>query len=116
MYGESNVGKTFLALSFAAAIASGESWIGDRVVQRGTTIYAAAEGGAMLPKRLVALGLDTHLNDALFILDALLLRRASYRCGLLKALDEMGITELRLVIVDTLAMSFNGNENSARHG
>src|SRR5258708_34501274 len=44
LYGPSAVGKSFLALSWAMAVATGAEWMG-RKVTPGPVVYVAAEGG-----------------------------------------------------------------------
>ena len=52
-YGESNSGKSNVALSQAVAIASGTDWFG-RQTHQGLVIYAALEGGRGFKKRICA--------------------------------------------------------------
>src|SRR5690349_19680344 len=54
LYGPSGVGKSFIAMAWAHAIAHGLSWLG-RNVRKGSVIYVAGEGGAGLGPRLKAL-------------------------------------------------------------
>jgi hypothetical protein len=51
--GESQAGKTFIALDLAVAIASGRPFFGNRVTQGGV-LYIAAEGAITIPGRLKA--------------------------------------------------------------
>ena len=44
LYGESNVGKTFLALDIALHVAAGLRWHGVRVAEACPVIYIATEG------------------------------------------------------------------------
>lgn len=54
LYGESNQGKTFVALDMAHAIATGRDWFGKRV-HTGLAVYVAAEAGRGIGKRVRAL-------------------------------------------------------------
>ncbi len=54
IYGESNSGKTFVALDMAMAVASGMPWNG-KATKRGLVVYVAAEGGKRIMRRLAAL-------------------------------------------------------------
>ena len=47
LYGSSNTGKTFVALSIAGHVATGLPWCGNDVRQ-GPVLYIAAEGGGAL--------------------------------------------------------------------
>jgi len=53
LYGDSNVGKTFVALDIAASVASGRTWNGRRV-KKGLVVYVAAEGSRGIYKRIEA--------------------------------------------------------------
>jgi RecA-family ATPase len=53
-YGDSNAGKTFVALDAVFAVATGQAWNGRRTKQ-GLVIYVAAEGGKKIRRRLAAL-------------------------------------------------------------
>lgn len=54
IYGPSNSGKTFLALSLAYHVAMGEPWDG-HAVSRGAVLYVVAEGSRGINKRIAAL-------------------------------------------------------------
>src|SRR5687767_4450607 len=53
LYGSPGAGKTFVALDWAFAVASGTAWQG-RAVRPGPAIYVLAEGSAGLPRRVRA--------------------------------------------------------------
>lgn len=55
IYGESNVGKTFLALDLGFHIAAGHAWHGHRAGPAGRVIYVAAEGGGGIRNRIEAI-------------------------------------------------------------
>ncbi|MBO9664953.1 AAA family ATPase [Dokdonella sp.] len=111
------VGKTFLALDWAASVAAGVEWHGCRVEQ-GSVFYLAGEGNFGLTNRLRAWELehDVSLRDAsLFLSDCLpgLCDESAVRTVVaeVRSLVEMyGMPEL--IVVDTLARAFGGeNEN-----
>jgi hypothetical protein len=54
IYGDSNSGKTFVALDMAFHVATGAAWNG-KSVKRGLVVYVAAEGGKRIKRRLAAL-------------------------------------------------------------
>ena len=54
LYGESNVGKTFVAFDIAFHVATGLQWAGMRTSRR-SVIYVAAEGGRGAGKRCAAI-------------------------------------------------------------
>ncbi|MGJ0504191.1 MAG: helicase RepA family protein [Methylocystis sp.] len=59
IYGESNSGKTFVALDKAMAVATGKPWNG-KATKRGLVVYVAAEGGKRIMRRLAALKKRYH--------------------------------------------------------
>jgi hypothetical protein len=59
IYGESNSGKTFVALDKATAVATGMPWNG-KATKRDLVVYVAAEGGKRIMRRLAALKKRCH--------------------------------------------------------
>ena len=59
LYGESNVGKTFMAMDIAFAISRGRPWGGMRTTQM-PVLYIEAEGGQGARKRCAALSFSTR--------------------------------------------------------
>ena len=55
VFGESNVGKTFLALDLALHVAAGVAWHGARVSDPRQVLYIASEGGRGVNNRLDAI-------------------------------------------------------------
>lgn len=53
IYGDSNSGKTFLAIDLACSIALGQTWMGRRVLP-GIALYLATEGPTSVQRRLKA--------------------------------------------------------------
>lgn len=114
LFGPSNAGKTFVALSIAMHVAAGREWRGCKVTQ-GPVLYIAAEGGfgvlnrlaafklvhpemATAPFTLLPIGVDLHAREDAKIITALL-RDA----------------KPALIVVDTLARSIGeGDENTAK--
>ncbi len=118
MFGESNVGKTFVALDLAMYVAAGADWHGRRAADPGDVLYVAGEGGGGFRNRLAAFrlarpeiaeaaaaGFHWHAGalDLFNPLDARAIVRAA------------GIWDLRLVVIDTLARCIGeGDENTAK--
>jgi hypothetical protein len=114
LFGPSNAGKTFVALSIAMHVAAGVEWRGCKVTQ-GPVLYIAAEGGSGVLNRLAAfklahpemasapftllpIGVDLHAREDAKIIAALLRD-----------------TNPALIVVDTLARSIGeGDENTAK--
>jgi hypothetical protein len=115
LYGPSGIGKTFIAVDLAMCVATGTPW-GGREVDPGFVVYISAEGGAGIAKRfyawLVEHELDPKRADIAFLLDSIEVTSDS---SALLVLVERIVNEVRrhptLVIIDTLARCFDGNEN-----
>jgi len=121
MYGESNIGKSFVALDIAFHIATGRPWNG-RETKRGLVIYVAAEGGKRFGKRLAALrhqfGEEADAAKFALVSSPIDLRSSS---GDTKALVEM-IREAEThfgekaahIVIDTASRAMaGGDENSS---
>lgn len=118
LYGDSNSGKTFFALSLATAVATGEPCYG-RKVDPGLVLYLASEAPGSIRSRMQALKkfhscdlrrlamvpvpLNFYSGDG-DVLDVL---------NVVRAIEELRGEPVRLIIGDTLArMSAGANENS----
>lgn len=113
LFGPFNLGKTFLALDWAACVSAGRKWLG-RETKKRDVLYVASEGDpGGLGMRMKAWRQRWNQNDAelriLFYADMLNITE-----GLEALLDAALDRGLRpgLVIVDTLAMAMVDDENS----
>lgn len=120
LYGESNTGKTFVAVDMAFHIAAARAWAGLKT-RHGAIVYVAAEGGVGVYKRLAALRKhypdvpDVPFYIVKFPVDLLhgaehgrklveLCRQAAERSG----------QALEMIVVDTLSRAMSGgDENSS---
>tara|TARA_R100001244_G_scaffold115499_3_gene85732 strand:- start:13036 stop:15207 length:2172 start_codon:yes stop_codon:yes gene_type:complete len=113
LYGESNSGKTFVAMDLAFHIAAGRSWAGMKVAPGGV-VYVAAEGGAGARKRAAAL-LAKYGGDDVpfrFLLSPVNLLRADADLQPLgDSINEVGGTTL--VVIDTLSRAMAGGDENA---
>lgn len=128
--GASGSGKTFLALSIAAAISEGRPWFGGSS-QAGTVAYVAFEGDA-IGARLLALQQAGQALEHLTIMRAhdpispVIDRDRQERpspgeLGVAAALDRLraelardGRPPVRLIVIDTVRASLAGNEDSSQ--
>ena len=119
IYGPSGSYKSFQALSWGCHIATGIDWDG-RKVERGSVLYVAAEGGPQVAKRIKAWekenGVEAH---GLIRLDRPVLpsecEEQQFIIACCGAIDEESGMPVKLIVFDTLARCFGGNdENSAR--
>ena len=117
LFGDPAAGKSLLALDWAASIAAGRAWCGHEV-NPGAVVYLAGEGYQGLTRRLAAWnavhGQSPSPGMPLFF--------AECDSGLPGGRDELLATldqfagrhgKPALIVVDTLARCFVGNENSA---
>lgn len=115
LYGVAGSGKSFLAIDFAMAVATGRPWQG-RPTQKGFVLYISAEGGAGIGKRvkawLKANNVDAKDADIAWMVEPIEVTADSEQ---VEALFDRIINEIErypmLVIIDTLARCFNGDEN-----
>jgi hypothetical protein len=114
-YGAAGSGKSFVGLDLALAVATGTVWHG-KAVQRGATVYVAAEGGAGLGQRVRAWKTTHKISnlDAWFVLEPINLLNEHDVQAFLTTFAEVQVSPV-LVVLDTLARCLvGGDENSAR--
>lgn len=119
IFGDPACGKTFVALDLACCIASGKDWHG-RDVRQGAVFYIAGEGRNGIHRRLAAWEIRNatgRLGDQLFVSTrAAQLCNMAHAASVAEAVDEIAEQSNlapRLIVVDTLARNFGGNENDA---
>jgi hypothetical protein len=119
IYGDSNTGKTFVALDIAFHIAAGRQWAGAEVAQGGV-VYVAAEGGKGIRKRIAALRkhFTTPAPPIAIIPCAVNLLNSAADVKALAALIDRAALLLEqpivLIVIDTLARAMaGGNENAS---
>jgi hypothetical protein len=121
VYGESNTGKTFLALDMALKVALEMEWHGKKTKQAGV-VYVAAEGGHSVSNRVVAFkdhhGLDdTRAHFALVPCSVDLCLTDADTKGLISLIAEAATAfevPVGLVVIDTLSRALaGGNENDS---
>lgn len=120
LFGESGGGKSFVALDMAACAAAGIAWQGHKVPGAGPVFYVAGEGFRGLSARLQVLVNHYALDPTklpLFFASAAVqfLDRAEADAvtAEVHALAEVhGLP--RLVVVDTLARNYGGDENDTK--
>jgi hypothetical protein len=115
MYGQPASGKSFVAIDLALCVSTGTPWFG-REVDRGFVIYISAEGGSGIGKRvrawLATHGVNPRDTDIAWLVESIPVSADSTQMGQL--LDRI-VDEVRrhpvLIIIDTLARCFDGDEN-----
>ena len=118
LFAPPSAGKSFVAISIAAAIATGLAWLG-RDTKQGAVFYLAGEGHAGLARRLKAWELHSGQSlsvASLFIskTSASLMSEESAQ-AVTRAIDALCFTHgaPRLIVIDTFARNMgDGDENS----
>lgn len=119
IYGPPGSYKSFIALDMALSVTTGRPWHGFECETPGAVIYIAAEGSRGLMERAVAwkryhkseLG-PFMLMTMPVMMDDVLMAQAFIEC-MEKAQAQIG-QPIRMMVVDTMARSFSGDENSAQ--
>lgn len=116
LFGDPGAGKSFLALAWSLAVATGQDWLG-KPVQRGSVVYIAGEGFSGMGRRVAAWSAHNEAH-----MDGVPLYVSQYGEDFLDA-DEMSETvellkrvpkPISLIVVDTLARATPGmNEDRA---
>ncbi len=120
LYGESNTGKTFVAMDLAFHVATGRPW-DNRHVEQGAVVYVAAEGGKSAQNRIEALKRVHGLTKFPLLLCPcpvdLLHANADTKplIEMVKAAAAVVGFKVRLVVIDTLSRALaGGNENDSQ--
>ncbi|QDU17474.1 hypothetical protein CA11_53160 [Gimesia maris] len=116
IYGSPGAGKSFLALDWALSIASNKSWQDCYDVKNGSVLYIYSEGFKGLKRRLKAWEIQHDKIDA----SNIIFDEAQNNFCELEEAEEIlsdAISDFghkpKLIIVDTLARNFQGNESSS---
>lgn len=110
IYGASGSGKTFFALDLAYTIARGEEWRGLKTRKSSRVIYVASEASRGIKKRLAAYNQVNGYHGGPGIVDeAPDLQSMTQAAELAEAIGQAD-----LIILDTMAASQSGDENSAK--
>jgi hypothetical protein len=116
-YGDSNVGKTFVALDQCYHVASGLDWNGHKVTQ-GLVFYVAAEGGKGFQKRIAAYKTRFGVKRLPFTVVPCPIDLQSDQADTAKLVKLIQEAEARhgvkcvLVVIDTLARAIAGGDEN----
>ncbi len=107
--------KSFVALDMALCVASGVPWQGHDV-QKGYSIYVAAEGGPGIGKRarawLLTQRMKPSVPDIAWLIESIAVSNGSEDVErLIERIDNELEQVPTLIVIDTLARCFEGNEN-----
>lgn len=111
IYGPSGHFKSFVVVDIAACKATGREWHGAKVKQ-GPVLYVAAEGQRGFRKRLAAWAQSKQELSQFYVLpaDPLFPDDLEGVDAAIRAMPEIP----HLIVLDTLARTFKGNENDAQ--
>jgi hypothetical protein len=116
IYGESGVGKSFIALDIACSVASGVKWQNIKSAS-GVVVYLAGEGNYGIRQRIASWCKKNNVDS----LDNLLISNKpmdldapNAAIKVIEAVRELTTENVVAVIVDTLNNHMSGDENSAR--
>ena len=114
LFGPSGQGKTFLALDLSLRVAAGLPWASHATTQS-PVVYVNGEGRQGLARRLKAWLTHNRVDDLslpFFVTtQSLALTAEEQTAALIEAVQHV---QARLVVVDTLARNFGGDENSTQ--
>lgn len=117
LWGRPGLGKSFVAVSMAASIASGRPWIG-RKTNPGRVVYVAGEGGGEAVDRRFRTALAQWTVDAVedpapidIVTPGVTFTDKGQCRELIDKIDELSAVAPSLIVVDTLSRCFEGDEN-----
>lgn len=115
LYGPSGTGKSFVAIDLAMAVATDTPWQGHTVAP-GYVVYISAEGGTGMGKRalawLLTAGIDPVAVKMAWLIESIpIYADSDQMTTLLDRITEEARLSPSLVVIDTLARCFDGDEN-----
>lgn len=117
IYGQSGSRKSFITIDLSCSIATGTPWQG-KTVAAGAVVYVAAEGQTGMARRIKAweIANGKEANKLLLLSQSTRVSDATVRNTLIQSIrdieDREGV-KVQLVVLDTLARNYEGDENSS---
>ncbi len=117
IYGKSGSRKSFLTIDISCAIATSSYWQNYRT-QTGAVVYVAAEGQIGISRRVKAweLAHNKKVNQLYILGQSIIISNSSARNALINAvhlLENTNGVKVELIVLDTLARNFEGDENNS---
>lgn len=117
LYGQPGHGKSFLAIDWACSIATGEAWMGGAIKKPGAVFYLAGEGLNGIAKRFKAWEITHNLKLSDYPIypskSGANLHDTDKTLDLINDIRSSGEAPA-LIVIDTMARNFLGDENSAK--
>lgn len=117
LYGQPGHGKSFIAIDWACSIATGKAWMGGAIKKQGAVFYLAGEGLNGIAKRFKAWELTHNLNLNDYPIypskSGTDLHDTDKAVELINDIRNSGEVPA-LIVIDTMARNFLGDENSAK--
>ncbi|HCG9257289.1 TPA: AAA family ATPase [Vibrio parahaemolyticus] len=118
VYGASGSLKTFLTVDASCSISEGKDWC-NKPVKRGAVVYVAAEGQRGIAKRIKAweVANDVETQHLYVLSHSVIMSEVDAVTNLAHAIKELEVYEnvkVQLVVIDTLARCYAGDENTSR--
>ena len=116
LYGASGSGKSFVAIDLCLAIATNACYCGHKVTG-GKAIYVAGEGKAGIKRRVTAWaqrqGGHSTIAENFLLMDGVC--TLPHDAGdFIESIKALNVDDLRLIVLDTLQRTMEGDENSTR--
>jgi hypothetical protein len=110
LFGASGLGKSFVSLDLAYAVARGVPWLGHAVSTPGPVVYLAGEGGGSLKVRCAAYEHYYGVGDVPLVIlpDLVRLAEPGDVLALIGSIAEQWTDGIRLLVIDTLAAACAG--------
>ncbi|OMO34620.1 hypothetical protein BH582_00540 [Vibrio sp. 10N.222.47.A9] len=110
--------KSFIAIDLACSISAGMDWCGNSVTQ-GATLYVAAEGALGASRRIRGWEIKNDVDAKnLFVLDHSIFLTShadkSALISMITSIEKENNVKFTLIILDTLARNFSGDENTQK--
>lgn len=117
IYGKSGSRKSFIAIDISCAITTGSPWQNFNT-KAGAVVYVAAEGQIGMSRRVKAWELVNNKSvEHLYILgQSIIMSDPSVRNDLINSIHDIENNydiKVELIVLDTLARNFEGDENSS---
>jgi hypothetical protein len=116
IFGDPAAGKSLMVVWMAGCVATGTAWDGAAIRCPGNVIYLAGEGRYGMPQRLKALSEYQGIFPSKIHFSELpaALNVGAEAAAVAKAIDDLKLDRVSMIVIDTLHRHMGGDENSAK--